>query len=109
MQRPNRDRAMSRPIPDPHYCLALALVRQTVLDALNGGGPDELVWLFSPLAQLTLGQAMGLDEEGALATTRRAVRWMSDVAGRERVQLRALISQRAYLLIPEWKIKSGIR
>jgi hypothetical protein len=100
---------MAQPIHNPHYHLALALVRQTIMDALNGRGVNELTWLFSPLAQLALCQAMDLNAEGTLRVTRRAVRWMVGLAETGQVDdLRYLIRQRAYLIIPEWKNERSI-
>ena len=68
---------------DPVYQLCLAVVRQTIADALNGCGPGELAWLYSPPAQMSLQRALGLDEEGTLVATRRTVERLAQVVGTE--------------------------
>ncbi len=58
---------------EPEYALGLAIVRQTILDALDGGGVQLLDYLFSPLAQAVLMRLLDADEEQVEVKTRLAV------------------------------------
>ncbi len=70
------------------------------MDALDDEELDELAWLFSPLAQISLQRVLNLNEEGALFVTRRTVKWIAEMtdAGYG-LRLRKLIGQRAYEIL----------
>jgi len=60
--------------PDhPEYALGLAVVRRTILDALDGGGVQVLDGLFTPLAQVVLMRLLGVDEDEVEERTHLAV------------------------------------
>ena len=95
-------------VTDPYYLQALAMVRRTVMDALDGRDLNELVWLFSPLAQLAIQRATGQNEEGALTVTRRAVASLAKtVQDGDGERLRHFISQKAYIVLQDWPEEDG--
>jgi hypothetical protein len=99
---------MSREIDDPYYLLVLAVLRRTVMDALDGGELEELVWLFSPLAQMAIQRALGLNDEGALVATRRTVNALAKaVKNGDGDHLRHFISQNAFIVLGDWRPEDG--
>jgi len=79
-RRPGKQDRVPRPDSDPEYALVLAIIRQTILDGLDGEGVEVLEWLFTPLAQAGLGRLLGTDRETTLAATQRAVRRLRELA-----------------------------
>ena len=65
---------------DPEYALALALIRRTVLDALDGGGIHLLEWLYCDAAQVSLQWLLGTDVETTLEITRQTVDRLTQIA-----------------------------
>ena len=99
---------MSKEIEDPYYLLVLAVVRRTVMDALDGGELEELVWLFSPLAQMAIQRALGLNDVGALVATRRTVKALAEaVKNGDGDHLRHFISQNAFIILEGWPQGDG--
>ncbi len=88
--------------------MLLEVIRHTILDGLDGGGPDA--WLFCPLAQRTLQRALGLDEVGTLNSTHRTVNRLTQIARTERApRLRWLIAHKAYKLVKAELERWGIQ
>ena len=99
---------MSKEIEDPYYLLVLAVVRRTVMDALDGGELEELVWLFSPLAQMAIQRALGLNDVGALVATRRTVKALAEaVKNGDGDHLRHFIAQNAFIILEDWPQGDG--
>jgi len=95
---------MPKKVVDPLYHMTLALVRRSIVDALIGDEMNELVWLFSPPAQVALQRVMDLSEENTLAATRQTVEWVMEmVEGGQGDYLRHLISQRAHFVLQRWR------
>ena len=91
------------PEDEPEYALALAAIRRAILDALDGGGPGELDWLFSPLAQAGLRRLLNADEEAVLAATQRAVdRLTALVAEGQAPQVRYWLAKGALSQVQEY-------
>jgi hypothetical protein len=99
---------MPEEIDDPYYLLALAMVRRTVMDALDGGELEELVWLFSPLAQMAIQRALGLNDVGAMVATRRTVKALAKaVKNGDGDHLQHFISQKAFIVLEDWTPGNG--
>lgn len=64
----------------PEYALALAPIRCTILDALDGGGVHQLEWLYCDMAQTGLQWLLGTDGGSTLEITRRAVARLTEIA-----------------------------
>jgi hypothetical protein len=63
----------------PEYTITLAVVKQTLLDALDGEGVQALQWLYCDLAQAGLRQLLRADEAATLAATERTVARLTEL------------------------------
>jgi len=71
----DQDRQLS-----PEYALALAMIRCTILDALDGGGIHLLDWLYCDVAQAGLRWLLDTDVETTWEVTRRTVDRLTQIA-----------------------------
>jgi len=88
--------------PAPEYFLFVAAIREAIKDALDGGGPQALEWLFSQEAQTTLSLLLDWDEEQTLAATEQVVDRLKQViaAGQaDRCRLRKLVALNAFVQV----------
>ena len=65
---------------NPEYALSLALIRCTILDALDGGGIHLLDWLYCDVAQAGLRWLLDTDVETTLEVTRKTVDRLAEIA-----------------------------
>ena len=63
----------------PEYALALALIRRTILDALDGGGIHLLEWLYCDVAQTGLRWLLGTDVATTLEVTKQTVDRLAEI------------------------------
>ena len=70
----DQDRQLS-----PEYALALAMIRCTILDALDGTGIHLLGWLYCDVAQAGLRWLLGTDVETTLEVTRKTVDRLAEI------------------------------
>jgi hypothetical protein len=83
--------------PAPEYFVAVAAIRETIKDALNGRGPQAFDWLFEPAPQAALGLLLGLDAQETWAATEEAVERLKRViAAGQAPRLRQLVTSNAY-------------
>lgn len=81
----------------PEYFLFISAIRRAILDALDGGGPQALDWLFSEEAQASLALLLGRDEGQTLAATERlAERLKAVIAAGQGYRLRRLVAFNAF-------------
>lgn len=83
--------------PEPEYFVFIAAIREAIKDALDGGGPQALEWLFSPEAQAALCQLLGRDAEQTLVATEQAVeRLKAVIAAGQGHRLRRCVALNAF-------------
>jgi len=57
---------------DPEYLLVISAIKQCILDAMDGSGPNELDWLMQDLPQAALQILLNTDDLTSRITTTRA-------------------------------------
>jgi hypothetical protein len=70
------------------FRLALAVIRMTIIDALNGCGMETLATLFYPMPQAAVAVMLDSDPEGALRRTMELVQRMMTLTDEQREQIR---------------------
>ena len=91
---PNRVCSLIRSDLCGYYGLALALVRQTLLDALNGHGMETLDCLFDPVQQAAIGRLFNQARYETEERTRLLILQIKSLSNNERARLRHMITRR---------------
>jgi hypothetical protein len=99
------------PISRAEYHLALAVIRQTLLDALNGYGAEHLAALFYPMAQSALQILLDADPEHTMRRTLIACQQLIELSETDRSAIhRALVwngFEQIYKVMSDVEIESA--